>query len=602
MPKDHDKQRMLTRRAIIFGGMQLAVFTALFTRLGYLQLWKASEYATLSQNNHIKLQPVPAERGLILDRVGQIIADNDKNYQLFIDASSLNRDTYRATIDRLHMLLNLPEKKLQQLQAVRPSSALPPQPVKDHLTWEEVSLVELHVLSLPGVYIEAVQLRRYPLSDKAAHLTGYLGAATPEEMEKDNEQALLRLPEFKIGKSGVEKMLESRLRGQAAVRQMEVNVRGIVVREVGKTQSTPGEDIRLTIDRRVQDAIAEKLKGHSGSAVVLEIATGNILALVSMPAFDPNHFSLGIPTEDWKRLNADKYIPLLNKAIGGQYPPGSTFKMMVGLAGLEKGVIRPSFKVNCPGYFMYGDHRFGCWKAGGHGVVGYHEAIEQSCDTFFYTVADRVGIQTFADMSRRFGLGAFYNIGILGERTGSIPDPAWKKKTYKQDWTGGDTINCSIGQGYVLSTPLQLAVMAARLASGKEVVPRLIVPKGEEAPPFFSNIDIDPDFLDQTREGMTAVVNSGNGTAHGSAINDPVFQFAGKTGTSQVRKLIQLGLNQNLLPWEARHHGLFVGHAPVDTPKYAIGVVVEHGGSGAGAAAPIAKEAFLALKKIEAEG
>ncbi len=598
MPKDHDKQRMLTRRAVLFGGLQMGTLAVLLGRLAYLQFFKAGEYKTLSQNNHIKLQPVPADRGRILDRVGLALADNDKNYQLFVDASSLTRDTYRATIDRLNMLLNLPEKKLQQLQAVRPSSAMPPQPVKDHLTWEEVSLVELHILSLPGVYIDAVQLRHYPLADKAAHLTGYLGAATPEEMDSDAEQALLRLPEFKIGKSGVEKMLEPRLRGTAAVRKLEVNVHGVVVREAGKSQSVPGEDVKLTIDRRVQDVIAEKLKGQSGSAVMLEIATGNVLALVSVPAFDPNHFSFGIPADDWKKLNADKYIPLLNKAIGGQYPPGSTFKMMVGLTGLERGVIKPSFKVYCPGYFMYGDHRFGCWKAGGHGTVGYHEAIEQSCDTFFYTVADRVGIQPFADMSRKFGLGQFYNLGILGERAGSIPDPAWKMKIYKQPWTGGDTINCSIGQGYVLSTPLQLAVMAARLASGKEVVPRLLVPKGEETPPFFANIDIEPDFLEQTRDGMSAVVNSGSGTAHGSCINDPRYAFAGKTGTSQVRKLIRLGMNQNLLPWEARHHGLFVGHAPVDQPKYAIGIAVEHGGSGAAAAAPVAKEAFLAVQKL----
>lgn len=596
MPKDHDKQRILTRRAVIFGGVQIAAFATLFSRLLYLQFFKSGEYATLSENNHVKLQPVAAERGRILDRIGAVIADNDKNYQLSIDASGLTPETYKATLARLHMLLQLPEKKLKSLQAVKPGAATPPQPVKDHLSWEEVSLIELHILSLPGITIEVGQTRRYPLGEKAAHLTGYLGAASPKEMERDSEQALLRLPDFKVGKSGVEKMLEPELRGRAAVRQLEVNVHGVVVRELGKTESIPGHDVRLTIDRRVQDATAEKLKGQSGSAVVLDVENGNILALVSMPAFDPARFSLGIEAAEWKRLNTSKYIPLLNKSLSGQYPPGSTFKMMVGMAGLEAGVIKPSFRVHCPGYFMLGNYRFGCWKPGGHGTVDYHGAIAQSCDTFFYTVAQKMGVQGYADMARTCGLGKTYNIGITGEKRGIIPDPEWKEKTYGQKWTGGDTINCSIGQGYVLTTPLQLAVMAARIASGREVVPRLLVPKGGEDI-VFGALPVKEEFLVQTRAGMIAAVNEPGGTALGSRIHEPRFAFAGKTGTSQVRKLVQLGLNQSLLPWEARHHGLFVGFAPIDKPKYAVAVVVEHGGGGASAAAPVAREALLVAQK-----
>lgn len=597
MPKDHDKQRILTRRAVIFGGVQIAAFAALFSRLAYLQFFKAGEYGTLSENNHVKLQPVAAERGRILDRIGAVLADNEKNYQLSIDASSLSAETYKATLARLNMLLQLPEKKLKALQAIKPGGATPPQPVKDHLTWEEVSLIELHLLSLPGVAIEVGQTRRYPLGEKSAHLTGYLGAASQQEMERDSEQALLRLPDFKVGKSGVEKMLESRLRGRAAVRQLEVNVHGVVVRELGKTDSIPGEDVRLTIDRRLQDAVAEKMKGQSGSAVVLDVENGNILALASMPAFEPGRFSLGIEAGEWKRLNADKYIPLLNKAIAGQYPPGSTFKMMVGLAGLKAGIIKPSFHVYCPGHFMLGNHRFGCWKPGGHGTVGYRDAIAQSCDTFFYTVAHKMGAQGYADMARTFGLGRLYHPGIVGEKPGIIPDPKWKQDTYGQKWTGGDTINCSIGQGYVLATPLQLAVMAARLASGRNVVPRLLVPKGGEDV-VFSKISIDEQHLELTRAGMVAAVNEPGGTALGSRIHDPLLAFAGKTGTSQVRKLVQLGLNQASLPWEHRHHGLFVGFAPLDKPKYAVAVVVEHGGSGSAAAAPVAREAMLVAQKI----
>lgn len=597
MPKDHDKQRILTRRAVIFGGVQIAAFATLFSRLMYLQFFKAGEYATLSENNHIKLQPVAAERGRILDRVGAVIADNEKNYQLSIDASGLSADTYKATLARLNLLLQLPEKKMKQLQAVKPGAATPLQPVKDHLTWEEVSLVELHLLSLPGISIEVGQTRRYPLGERTAHLTGYLGAASPKEMEGDSEQALLRLPEFKVGKSGVEKMLEPKLRGRAAVRQLEVNVHGVVVRELGKSESTPGQDVRLTVDRRIQDAVAAKLGSQSGSAVVLDVTNGNILALASMPAFDPARFSLGIEAGEWKRLNSDKHIPLLNKALSGQYPPGSTFKMMVGLAGLKAGIIKPSFSVHCPGYFMLGNHRFGCWKPGGHGRVGYHEAVAQSCDTFFYTVAQKLGADPYADMARTCGLGRTYNIGLVGEKPGIIPDPKWKQDTYGQKWTGGDTINCSIGQGYVLATPLQLAVMAARLASGREIVPRLLVPKGGEDV-VFARLPVDDQHLELTRAGMAAAVNEPGGTALGSRIYEPGMAFAGKTGTSQVRKLIQLGMNQNLLPWEFRHHGLFVGFAPLDKPRYAVAVVVEHGGSGSAAAAPVAREAMLAAQKI----
>lgn len=600
MPKDHEKQRLISRRAVLLGGAQAAALALLAGRLAYLQFFKSDEYASLSENNHIKLQPVAAERGYILDRFGLIIADNRKVYRLTIDPSGLTAKTYRSTLARLKTLLSIPDKKWEQLESARPSMASPPQIVKDQLNWEEVSRVELNALSLPGAFIEESQLRHYQFADKAAHLTGYLGAASDEEMKRDEEQALLRLPDFKIGKNGIEKMLEKRLRGTAGIRKLEVNVHGVVVREVGRTESVPGEHVKLTIDSRTQQVAVESIKEQSASVVALDVETGNVLVLASMPAYDPNTFSQGITHSEWNRLSKDKKIPLLNKAIGGLYPPGSTFKMMVGLAGLETGVIKPSFRVFCPGYFMLGDHRFGCWKPGGHGTVDYHQAVAQSCDTFFYTVAQRTGPEPFASVSRRCGLGHVHNMGIVGEKLGIIPDPKWKMDTYGQRWTGGDTINCSIGQGYVIVTPLQLAVMSARLASGRQVTPRLIVPPGEERPSF-APLDIDPDFLERTREAMIAVVNSDTGTARGSRIHDPRYSFAGKTGTSQVRKLIKLGLDQSSLPWEARHHGLFVGFAPVDKPKYAVAVVVEHGGGGASAAAPIARDVLLKLQQIETE-
>ena len=371
------------------------------------------------------------------------------------------------------------------------------------------------------------------------------------------------------------------------------------VREVGKTESVPGENVRLTIDSGLQRYASELIKNESAAVVVMEVDTGNVLALASMPAYDPNVFSKGISSDYWAELRADKKAPLMNKAISGQYPPGSTFKMIVGLAALEAKIITPSSTVFCPGHFMLGDHKFNCWKEGGHGTVNYRDAIAQSCDTFFYTIAQKLGIDKYAAMAKRFGLGDTHDLGLTGEKAGIVPDPEWKMKRYKQRWTGGDTINCAIGQGYVLSTPLQLAVMTARMASGRNVEPRLFVPEGEETPEF-EPVRISEELLKINLNAMSAVVNTEHGTAYGKRIAEPRFAMGGKTGTSQVRKILQRGLDQKSLPWEARHHALFVGFAPVDSPKYACCVAVEHGGGGAAAAAPIARDVLLRIQQLDA--
>jgi len=597
MPKENEKQRILTRRAVIFGGVQMAAFTALIGRLYYLQFIRANEYATLSENNRIKLQLIAPERGVILDRYGIQLATNEKNYRLFIDYSSLSQSTFRATIDKLHTLVPLTDKKVKALHHTRVSSASMPEMLKEHLTWEEVSLIELHMLELAGVYIDVGQIRHYPFVDRAAHLVGYVGSVSEDEVKED--EPLLRLPDFKIGKNGVEKLMEDRLRGTAGIRQLEVNVHGVPVREVGKKHSIGGEAMRLTIDSRLQDYTAQLVKDESAAVVAMEVDTGNVLALVSMPGFDPDSFSKIISREYWKALSTDKKVPLLNKAISGQYPPGSTFKLMVGLAGLNAGVITPSTSVYCPGQYYLGDHKFNCWKEGGHGTVNFHEATAQSCDTFFYTVGERLGINSFAEMSRRFGLGETHNLGLTGEKAGIIPDPEWKMQRYKQRWAGGDTINCAIGQGYVLTTPLQLAIMTSRMVNGGYAVkPRLWIPPGNEKPTF-EPVDIKHDLLMFARDAMNAVCNSPSGTAYGKRIMEPRFAMGGKTGTSQVRKIITRGLKQETLPWEYRHHALFVGFAPIDNPKYAVAVIIEHGGGGSAVAAPVARDILLKIQQID---
>ena len=598
MSKETDKQRVFSRRALIFGGAMGAGFCALTGRLYYLQFMNGQKYATLSENNRIKLQLVAPARGNILDRNGVAMASSDTNYRLFLDYSTLTQATLKTTLENLKNLLKLPESKIKLLEKAKVSTAAQPELLKDHLTWEEVSLVELHSMDLSGTTIDLGQVRYYPMLDKAAHLIGYMGAITNDDLSAD-DPPLMRLPDFKIGKNGVEKLLEEELRGEAGVRQLEVNVHGMPVREIGKTESVAGENINLTIDSRLQNYAANLVRNESAGVVVMEVETGNVLALVSMPAFDPNIFSTGISTDYWKELSTDKKSPLLNKAISGQYPPGSTFKMIVGLAALEAKVITPETSVFCPGHFMLGDHKFNCWKEGGHGTVHYHEAIEQSCDVFFYTVAQKLGYEKIVKMAHRFGLGELHDIGISGEKDGNIPTPEWKEKRFKQKWSGGDTINFSIGQGYVLTTPLQLAVMAARMAGGKKVEPRLFVPEGEEKP-IFASMGISDDLQKANLSAMAAVANSPNGTAYSKRISDPRFLMGGKTGTSQVRKILVRGQNQNSIPWEARHHALFVGFAPIDNPKYACAVLIEHGGGGSATAAPIARDILLRIQQLDA--
>lgn len=596
MARDHEKQRVLSRRAVIFGGLQLAAFSVLAGRLGYLQFVRSDEYATLSENNRIKLQLVTPERGHLLDRHGEKLAANQKNFRLLLDRSGLTSSLYHATLDRLRGLVSMPEKRWQALRALRVPSTAAPELIQEHMTWEDVSKIELQSLDLAGVLIDVGQLREYLLGDAAAHLLGYVGAVAQSDLSEDSPP-LMRLPDFKVGKNGVEKALEERLRGTAGIRQLEVNVHGVSVREISRKDSVPGENIRLTVDKELQSYAASLVRNESAGVVVMEVDTGNLLALVSMPGFDPESFSKGISSAEWKTLNDNKRAPLLNKAIGGQYPPGSTFKMAVGMAALEAGIISPSTTVHCPGYFYLGDHQFKCWKEGGHGTVRYHEAIAQSCDTFFYTVAQRAGIDRYADLARTLGLGAVHDLGITGEQPGIIPDPEWKKKRYQTKWTGGDTINCGIGQGYVLATPLQLAVMTARIASGNMVAPRLWVEEGQEQP-VFEPLMLKPETLEATRDAMTAVVNSPIGTAYGRRIADPRFAYAGKTGTSQVRAISERGVNQATLPWEFRHHALFVGYAPLDKPKYACCVAIEHGGGGAAAAAPVARDVLLKAQEL----
>lgn len=591
--KSHRKR--ITRRALVFGGVQALALSALAGRLYYLQFIKSESYRVQAENNRIKLQLVPPARGMLTDRAGKPLALNERNWQLYIDVTGLRKEELRELLHTMDHLLPLGEKKIDEIIArARKVRFPPPILLKEHMTWDEVARAELHAMEMPGAYINTGQKRHYPLGEYGAHLLGYLGAVSEAEMDKD--EPLHRLPDYKIGKNGIERMADERLRGSAGIRQLEVNAQGLAVRELKSQQSIAGETIRLTIDADIQRIAAERLGEESGAVVVMNVHNGDVLVMTSMPAFDPDVFSSAIPADYWKSLHDDDHQPLINKAVQGQYPPGSTFKLVVAMAALKSGVS-PTVRVHCPGHYYLGNHRFNCWKEGGHGSVSVHEAIAGSCDTYFYTMAERLGIDAIANMARAFGLGQDDLLGFPGEKGGIIPDTKWKKARYNDIWRTGDTVNVGIGQGYILSTPLQLCVMTARLASGGyAVTPRLFA---DDSVPDYPLMAVDGEHLAIVQKAMDAVVNSPIGTAYGKRILKKDMGMGGKTGTSQVRRITQRGMDQSQLPWEYRHHALFVGYAPIQAPKYAISVLVEHGGGGSSAAAPIARDVLLAVQERE---
>ncbi len=591
------KQRHISRRALFFGGLQMAAISALAGRLYYLQFVKAESLTTQAENNRVKLQLMPPPRGMIVDRTGAALAINERNYQLFLDATALKREELTHILNEVDALVGLSAGARDEVfKEIKKRRFPPPLLLKEHMDWQTVAKLELNALSLPGTYIYTGQQRHYPLKDATAHLVGYIGRVAPEELEKKDEP-LMRLPDFKIGKNGVERMYNHNLIGQAGIRQLEVDAEGLVVRELKSQQSTPGATVTLTIHAGLQQYIADLAREQSASVVVMDVRNGDILAMVSMPGFDPDIFSRTIPADYWKKLQENERNPLLNKAVQGQYPPGSTFKMLVGLAALEAGIAQENTHVHCPGHYYLGNHRFNCWKEDGHGSVDLKKAIAVSCDTYFYTMAQRMGIKPIANMARRFGLGDDHALGFPGEQRGIVPDPEWKMNAYKQKWQTGDTVNVGIGQGYVLATPLQLCVMTARLVGGGyAITPRLVA---DVNMPDFEVLHVNNEHLAIVKAGMDAAVNSPFGTAYGKRITQAGFEFGGKTGTSQVKRITQRGMDQSKLPWKDRHHAFFVGYAPTENPRFACCVAVEHGGGGSAAAAPIARDVLLYAQGLD---
>ncbi len=600
-PRDIDATaKSVTRRALFMGGCMAAMVAALGGRMRYLAVEQADQFRLLAEENRVSIRLIPPGRGLIQDRNGKLIAGNEQNYRVVITRE--NAGDVQAVLNRLsHIIPMTAADMADTLKELQDSSAFLPITVADRLDWQTFSSVAVNGPALPGVTPEVGLSRIYPRDVDFAHVVGYVGPVSEKDLEGiDNPDPLLRIPKFQIGKIGVEKWLEPDLRGLAGSKRIEVNAAGRVMRDLDRIEGDPGADIRLTIDADIQNFVQARLGEESAACVVIDVTNGDLIAVVSSPSFNPNLFVRGISQTDYSALLEDDHRPLANKTVQGAYPPGSTFKMMTALAALDAGVITPEYSVSCPGYLEVGSRKFSCWKKGGHGRVDLQRSLAESCDVFYYDVSQKVGIDAIAAMGRRFGLGERPDLPMSAVAAGTMPDKAWKQESYKQEWRIGDTINASIGQGYVLTTPLQLAVMAARVATGRAVKPRLVrMINGQEvAVAQAEPLGIDTAQLRAVQNGMYAVSNAGNGTARSSRIADETMLMAGKTGTSQVRNISAAErasgvIKNDNLPWARRDHALFVCYAPFDAPRYAVCVVVEHGGGGSTVAAPIARDALL---------
>ncbi|MEK9671701.1 MAG: penicillin-binding protein 2 [Rhodospirillaceae bacterium] len=608
MHGDQERQKLFARRTAMLIGGKLVLVSLLAGRMYHLQVVKGERYKMLADENRISLRLLAPPRGRIVDRFGVPVADNKQNYRVML----VSEDTLGLGVDGALDLLNdiVPMSNGERrriLGEMRRKRSFVPVTLRENLEWEDVARIEVNAPDLPGVLIDEGQSRYYPYGPDLGHVLGYVSAASEKEKTGDR---LLELPGFRTGKSGIEKVHDLSLRGSGGSSEVEVNAYGRVIRELNRREGLPGAEVRMTIDLGLQLAVSRRLEQErSASAVVLDVHTGDVLSMISHPSFDPNAFNRGLSVDEWNELVNDPATPLINKVVAGRYSPGSTFKMLVALTALERGIILPTGKVFCEGHMELGDSKFHCWKKGGHGLVDVKEAISQSCDVYFYEVARRVGIDRIAEMARRFGLGDITGIDLPGEKRGLVPDKAWKRKTKGKPWHQGETLLAGIGQGYVLTTPLQLAVMTARLANGGFAVsPQLtksVTTTGVHVQPKrleFPSIGVSPRNLALIREAMGDVVNGLRGTAHSAAIHKPEHAMGGKTGTVQVRRITKAEREQGVLknselPWEERDHALFVGFAPVDNPRYAVSVIVEHGGGGSFVAAPIARDILAAAQE-----
>jgi len=586
------RYQTFSRRVLILAGLQGLALAALGARLYYLSVVNGEKYRLRADKNRISIRLIAPERGEIFDRNGEKLATNTQDLRVLLVPEQT--DQLKPTLKKVQQIIEIDDRRLARIERrIKRQRQFVPVTLAQGLDWQTFSRLNVEIPLLPGVQTDAGLSRLYPGGNSIAHLIGYM--ASPDDKDID-KSPLYQLPGFKVGRQGLERRYEPQLRGASGTRRVEVNSVGREIRELPpREEAARGKDLHLTLDIELQRYVAEQLGEEAAGVVVLDIASGDVLAMASSPAFDPNEFTRGISNANWQSLLKDPRSPLLNKSVSGQYPPGSTIKMLVALAALEQGLISSETTFYCGGKHRLGGHTFHCWQKRGHGKMDLMQAVSKSCDVYFYKVAEKLDIDLIADMATRFGLGTIFDVGVDGEKEGLVPTRSWKRIYQQQSWQLGETLNVAIGQGATLATPLQLAVMSARLASGMAVVPRL-VNGGDDETSFFPTLDINPFHLATVQRTMAMVMEPG-GTAHDYARNKSAISQAGKTGTAQVRRITLAeraadgGVIDNAeLPWKSRDHALFVGFAPVEAPKVAVSVVVQHGGGGSSVAAPLARK------------
>lgn len=604
--RDAELVKVFNRRALLVAGGELFLFSILAGRLYQLQILDSDKYKKLSERNSVRIKLVSPPRGLIKDRYGIELAINKNSYgvQMIPEEVIARGFTVEEILNRISELIPLSaNEKAKVLKNIKKKRAFFPVFIKNNINWEEMAKIQVKNLDFTGVYVEEGKQRFYPFNEIAAHVIGYVADVSEREL-KDDSDPVLQLPDFKVGKTGVEKLEDKELRGKAGETIQVVNAVGRVIETLGdrekKTQA--GQNIVLTIDKRLQEYAYNRIQDESASAIIMDIYNGDILMMISVPTYNPNIFvSEENSVEEFKKLITNPRHPFVNKSIEGLYAPGSTFKMITALAALNEGKITANTKVNCAGHMDYGDGRYHCWRKGGHGPMNLEQSLQYSCDIFYYDIATKLTMDSIQEMAYRFGLGEKTGIELMGEKQGQIPSTSWKRNYKSDNWYTGDSITSSIGQGYNLVTPIQLAVMTSRIANGGFAVsPRIL--KGEHENLLFPQMNIDKHYLNLIRRGMFSVVNKPRGTGIQGRFNYNNQQMAGKTGTTQVKRITREErakgiIEQKDLPWKFRNHALFVGYAPYKNPRFAVSVVVEHGMSGSGTAAPIARD--LMRKTLE---
>ena len=600
MSIDKLQKELLTRRSLLLGAGKIGLLSMLLGRLFYLQIIDGKKYKTLADENRISTRPLLPERGMIVDRFGKPLAMSHESYRLLFmpDQMTYFKESYQI----LKEIIKIDKSYEELYKKLRLKQNFPLLLVED-LSWEDVIKIETKIADLPGVLIDKYKKRQYVNGPALCSILGYIGPMSQEEQDKNNFCS----PEQRIGKSGIEKQYDALLQGEFGYKTVEVNARGRVVRELETSLPKKGQLMTLTLDYDLQEFTYQRLGDMPAASVTLNAKNGEILALASSPGYDSHLFLNGIRTDDWKNLSTDMYSPLINRVIAGNYAPGSIFKIVVTLAGLEKNVVSPTERISCGGHVECGNHKLHCYTS--HGSLNLVDALQRSCDVYFYTIADRIGVKSIVDMAKKLGLGNVTGIDIPGEKAGLVPDASWKRKKYKQPWHKSETMMMGIGQSYLLATPLQLALMMTRIISGKCINPKLHQDSVEEgiikpkAYQVFEPLNISEKSRKIVLDALNRVTNIEGGTGYRSRITQKGFEMAGKSSTTQVKRISledrKKGLHKSKdRPWQDREHAMFVGYAPVHDPQFVTFTLIEHGGGGGSVAAPVVRDILLKAQEL----